>query len=59
MAAAIGRWCTDPGDGQSSWRWNEKTLDEFFSPYASQLETSFTIPGGREKVFVLNVGQKA
>jgi SAM-dependent methyltransferase len=57
IAAAIGRRFTDPGDGHSSLRWNESSLDRFFAPYAPLIETSFLIPGGREKVFVLDVAR--
>jgi len=51
--AFFGRRFTDPGDGQSAHRFNEASLDLFFSRYASQLSKTFSIPGGREKVFVL------
>jgi SAM-dependent methyltransferase len=52
--AFIGRHFTDPGDGQSAHRFTEGSLDLFFSRYASQISQTFSIPGGREKVFVLN-----
>jgi len=52
--AFIGRRFTDPGDGQSDHRFTEETLDLFFNRYSSQLSKAFSIPGGREKVFVLN-----
>jgi SAM-dependent methyltransferase len=52
--AFIGRHFTDPGDGQSAHRFTEESLDLFFSRYASRLSETFSIPGGREKVFVLN-----
>jgi SAM-dependent methyltransferase len=52
--AFIGRHFTDPGDGQSAHRFTEESLDRFFSRYASRLSETFSIPGGREKVFVLN-----
>jgi SAM-dependent methyltransferase len=58
IAAEIGRRFTDPGDGHSAYRWNEASLDQFFSSYASHIETSFLIPGGREKVFVVNVANR-
>ena len=52
--AFLGRHFTDPGDGQSAHRFTEESLDRFFSRYASRLHKSFSIPGGREKVFVLD-----
>ena len=52
--AFLGRHFTDPGDGQSAHRFTEESLDRFFSRYASRLNETFSIPGGREKVFVLN-----
>jgi SAM-dependent methyltransferase len=52
--AFLGRHFTDPGDGQSAHRFTEESLDLFFSRYASRLNETFSIPGGREKVFVLN-----
>lgn len=52
--AFFGRRFTDPGDGQSAHRFTEESLDLFFSRYASLLSNTFSIPGGREKVFVLN-----
>jgi SAM-dependent methyltransferase len=54
---AIARRITDPGDGQSSHRFTLERLDRFFLPYAAQVENSFFIPGGREKVFVINSQQ--
>jgi SAM-dependent methyltransferase len=52
--AFIGRHFTDPGDGQSAHRFTEESLDLFFSRYTSRISETFSIPGGREKVFVLN-----
>lgn len=52
--AFFGRRFTDPGDGQSAHRFTEESLDLFFSRYASRTISTFSIPGGREKVFVLN-----
>lgn len=52
--AFLGRRFTDPGDGQSEHRFTEETLDLFFARYESRLSKAFLIPGGREKVFVLN-----
>jgi SAM-dependent methyltransferase len=52
--AFLGRRFTDPGDGQSAHRFTEESLDLFFSRYASRVSKTFSIPGGREKVYVLN-----
>jgi SAM-dependent methyltransferase len=52
--AFLGRRFTDPGDSHSDHRFTERTLDLFFARYASQIAKAFSIPGGREKVFVLN-----
>jgi SAM-dependent methyltransferase len=54
VCAAIGRRFTDPGDGQSAQRFNEDSLDVFFKGYSRIVTKSFLIPGGREKVFVLD-----
>ena len=44
---------TNAGDGPQRHRFTEQTLDELFARYESSLARSFLIPGGREKVFVL------
>src|SRR5689334_62854 len=46
------RHLTDPGSGAQPHRFTEETLDDFFAAYASRLEKSFLIPGGREKGYV-------
>lgn len=51
--AALGRRLSDPGDGRSSSRFTEHSLQDLFAPYSSQLMQHFLIPGQREKVFVL------
>jgi len=55
--ASIGKRLTDPGDGQSALRFNETTLERFFTPYQSQVAQRFAIPGGREMVFVINASK--
>jgi SAM-dependent methyltransferase len=52
--AFLGQHFTDPGNGRSRYRFTEESLDLFFTRYASRLRRTFSIPGGREKVFVLN-----
>ncbi|MEO8050214.1 MAG: class I SAM-dependent methyltransferase [Acidobacteriota bacterium] len=54
LAAKIARRLTDPGDGQSAHRFTSESLDRFFFPYMQRVQNSFLIPGGREKVFVIN-----
>lgn len=53
VLATLGRIFTNPGVGQQPHRFTEASLNEFFSAYAQQVERSFIIAGGREKVFVL------
>lgn len=55
--AAIGRRFTDPGDGQSAHRFTEDSLDAFFTDYNGIVAREFLIPGGREKVFVLDAAR--
>jgi Ribosomal RNA methyltransferase (FmrO) len=53
LIASSARWLTNAGDGPERNRFTELTLDELFAPYQSLISRSFLIPGGREKVFVL------
>jgi hypothetical protein len=55
LLSAFARRQTDPGIGHQAARFTEITLDRLMSRYTSRLNQSFPIPGGREKVFVLNV----
>jgi SAM-dependent methyltransferase len=52
LSAIAKRW-TDPGNGQSTQRFNERTLDELMGRYQPLITRQFLIPGGREKVYVL------
>lgn len=52
--AWIARRSTDAGVGATPQRFTEQTLDAFFRSYASRVSRSFLIPGGREKVYVLD-----
>ncbi|MGB9185368.1 MAG: class I SAM-dependent methyltransferase [Solirubrobacteraceae bacterium] len=57
--AALGRRGTDPGGrGESGAgheeRFDEPALDRLMAAYGEAIVTAFTIPGGREKVFVLD-----
>lgn len=53
LLSALARRGTDAGTGAQPHRFNEQTLDAFFSRYAPRVSRSFLIPGGREKVYVL------
>ena len=55
LLSALARCHTDAGTGAQPRRFNEQTLDAFFTRYASRLSRSFLIPGGREKVYLLDV----
>lgn len=50
----LGKRLTDPGTGEQSLRFSEDTLDELFARYSALIVKSFVIPGGREKVYVLD-----
>lgn len=53
--AALGRRGTDPGSGAGhEQRFDEPALDRLMAAYREATVTAFTIPGGREKVFVLD-----
>ncbi len=53
--AALGRRGTDPGSGSGhEQRFDEPALDQLMAAYGEAIVTAFTIPGGREKVFVLD-----
>jgi SAM-dependent methyltransferase len=54
LLSALARRQTDPGTGTQAHRFNETTLDAFFTRYAPRIARSFLIPGGREKVYVLS-----
>ena len=50
----LSRLFTNPGVGEHSLRFTEASLADLFLRYASRLAESFTIAGGREKVYVLD-----
>jgi SAM-dependent methyltransferase len=54
MLASLGRLFTNPGTGTAELRYNEASLAKFFSAYSSRIIQSFSIAGGREKVYVLS-----
>ena len=53
----LGRLFTNPGVGEHSHRFTEASLSAFFSGYASRVIDSFSIAGGRERVYVLDAGR--
>ena len=52
--AWLGRRFTDPGVGRQPARFTEQSLDQFFAAYQTQVSASFLIPGGREKIYVID-----
>jgi SAM-dependent methyltransferase len=52
----LGRRGADPGVGGHSLRFTEESLEELMSRYADRVLKEFTIPGGREKLYVLAGG---
>jgi SAM-dependent methyltransferase len=54
LLAMIGRVFTKTGLGEQPHRFTEESLDELFDVYERQVDQSFLIAGGREKVFVIN-----
>lgn len=50
----VARLSTNPGTGEQPLRFNEASLANFFSAYSSHVVQSFSIPGGREQVYVLD-----
>jgi SAM-dependent methyltransferase len=53
LVGRIGRSGADPGVGGHAQRFSEATLDELMSRYRDRVLEAFTIPGGREKGYVL------
>lgn len=54
ILSALARRQTDPGLGARPRRFSERTLDDFMETLAARSVRSFLIPGGREKVYVLD-----
>jgi ubiquinone/menaquinone biosynthesis C-methylase UbiE len=52
---AIAARLTDPGTGPQPDRYDEATLDRVLEPFASLVRERRLLPGGREKVYVLEV----
>jgi SAM-dependent methyltransferase len=54
VIGALGRRAADPGVGGHALRFSETTLDQLMQRYHRRVLRSFLIPGGREKVYVLD-----
>jgi SAM-dependent methyltransferase len=55
LVARLGRGATDPGAGEGhAQRFSELTLSRLMGSYAHQTVAEFRIPGGREKIYVLD-----
>jgi SAM-dependent methyltransferase len=54
VVGPLGRRAADPGAGGHDQRFTEKTLDELMVRYRSRVVEARLIPGGREKVYVLD-----
>jgi SAM-dependent methyltransferase len=54
VIGALGRRAANPGVGGHAQRFTETTLDLLMQRYRSRLLKVFPIPGGREKVYVLD-----
>jgi SAM-dependent methyltransferase len=50
----LGRRATDPGTGGHEQRFDEARLDQLMAGYRDRIIDAFPIPGGREKVYVLD-----
>ena len=53
LVAWSARRLTNPGDGAPERRFTESTLDQLFAQYGSRVLESLVIPGGREKIYVI------
>ena len=53
LVGVLGRRAADPGVGGAAGRFTEDSLDQLMERYRELAISSFLIPGGREKVYVL------
>ncbi len=56
VVGRLGRRAADPGVGGHGERFTETRLDQLMERYSTRILTTFLIPGGREKVYVLAAG---
>ncbi len=54
LIGRLGQRAADPGVGGHEHRFSEETLDRLMERYAPRVMTVVLIPGGREKVYVLD-----
>jgi SAM-dependent methyltransferase len=54
LIGRLGQGAADPGVGGPEHRFHEETLDRLMDRYAPRVITAALIPGGREKVYVLD-----
>jgi SAM-dependent methyltransferase len=54
LIGLLGRRAADPGVGGHAHRFTEETLDALLERYRDRLIAAFLIPGGREKVYVID-----
>lgn len=52
---SLAQRLTDPGTGEQRMRFTEQALDTFFARYTSNKLQTLLVPGGREKVYLLDV----
>jgi trans-aconitate methyltransferase len=53
LVRKIAARCAGAVKGNHASRFTEETLDQLFEHYASELKRSFKVPGGRDKVYIL------
>lgn len=55
LVASVARRASNPGAGDGhTHRFDTISLDQLLAPYADRTTTVLTVPGGREKVYVLD-----
>jgi SAM-dependent methyltransferase len=54
LLSFLGRRFSNAGSGAEPLRFTAGTLDEVMDRFADRIEQAFDIPGGRERVYVLN-----
>ena len=55
LLGSLAKRLSDPGTGEQQMRFTEQTLDSFLARYASHHVKTFLVPGGREKVYFLDL----
>ena len=57
VLASLARCATDAGQGARPSRFTERSLDELLEKAPARLDHAFLIPGGREKVYLLDTSR--